>query len=205
MIPSPQGQRCVNASGHLNPDGKGMQETNMVLCTMNPDQYGLYHFILYQSLLPNAVAGQECATMSAILGTFQANTALINQNVATTMGPILAQMRQNWDAQEQALVKGNQRIAEGIRQTGANATARMNNIEAANDAQHRAFDATQEDHDRYTQGFSNYLLDQTVIRDVQDPNTHAMVWNRAAEFWQKAYPDRIEEVPTSQYIKGEDF
>jgi hypothetical protein len=77
--------------------------------------------------------------------------------------------------------------------------------EAANEAQHRSFDATQEEHDRRAQGFSNYLLDQTVIRDVQDPNTHATVWNRAAEAWQKAYPDRIEEVPTSQYIKGEDF
>jgi hypothetical protein len=49
------------------------------------------------------------------------------------------------------------------------------------------------------------LLDQTVIRDAQDPDTHATVWNRAAEAWQKAYPDRIEAVPRAQYIKGEDY
>ena len=81
----------------------------------------------------------------------------------------------------------------------------MNELQREHDIQNQGFEQHENDISRNGQGFSNYLLDQTVIRDVQDPNTHATVWNRAAEFWQKAYPDRIEEVPTSQYIKGEDF
>jgi hypothetical protein len=31
------------------------------------------------------------------------------------------------------------------------------------------------------------------------------VWNRTAEVWQKAFPDRIEQVPVQQYIQGRDF
>jgi len=104
-----------------------------------------------------------------------------------------------------ALVKGNQRIADGIRQTGENSSARMNELQREHDIQNRGFEQQEEDISRNGQGFSNYILDQTVIRDVYDPNTHATVWNRTAEFLQKAYPDRIEEVPTSQYIPGEDF
>ena len=54
-------------------------------------------------------------------------------------------------------------------------------------------------------GFSNYLLDQTVICGLQDPGANATVWNRTADFWRKAFPDRIEEAPNSQYLKGPDF
>ena len=63
----------------------------------------------------------------------------------------------------------------------------------------------QVDRDRTQQGFHNCLRDQTVIRDIQDPNTHATVWNQTAEVWQKAFPDRIEQVPVQQYTRGRDF
>jgi hypothetical protein len=206
MIPTPQGERCVQAKGHVNNFGNAMMELNEILCPQAPDpRGGSYMTFVFFSLIPNTYANQERATSAAVMASFQWDRQLVQQRTDAMMAPVLAKMQRDWDEMEGALVKGNQRITQGIRQTGANATARMNNIEAANDAQHRAFDATQEDHDRYTQGFSNFLLDQTVIRDVQDPNTHATVWNRAAEAWQRAYPDRIEEVPTSQYIKGEDF
>jgi hypothetical protein len=206
MLPSPQSERCVQARGHVNNFGKGMMELNEILCVEGLDpNTGLYRFDAFFSLLPNAFTDQERANAAAVMASFQWDQALVQRRTDAEMAPVLAQMRRNWEDQQNALLQRSQQIVNGIRQTGANAAARMNNIEAANDAQHRAFDATQEDHDRYTQGFSNYLLDQTVIRDVQDPNTHATVWNRAAEAWQRAYPDRIEEVPTSQYIKGEDF
>jgi hypothetical protein len=58
---------------------------------------------------------------------------------------------------------------------------------------------------RNGQGFSNHLLDQTVIRDVQAPDIHATVSNQPADFWERAFPGRVEEVPTPQHIKGEDF
>jgi uncharacterized membrane protein YgaE (UPF0421/DUF939 family) len=139
------------------------------------------------------------------MASFQWNQALVKQRSDAEMAPVLAQMRQNWENQQNALIQRSQQIVGQIRQTGANATARMNATEAANDAQHAAWNQGEENISRNGQGFSNYLLDQTVIRDVQDPNTHATVWNRTAEFWEKAYPNRIEEVPTSQYIQGKDF
>jgi hypothetical protein len=206
MLASPQNERCVQASGHVNNFGKGMMELNEILCLRAPDpNTGLYPFNAFFSLLPNAVADQQRATAAAVMASFQWDRALVQQRSDAEMAPILAQMRRNWDDQQNALIQRSQQITNQIRQTGASATARMKATEAANDEQHRAFNASQEDHDRRTQGFGNYLLDQTVIRDVQDPNTHATVWNRAADAWKKAYPDRIEEVPTSQYIKGQDF
>jgi len=51
-------------------------------------------------------------------------------------------------------------------------------------------------HDLHAAGRQNRL---------RDPDTHATVWNRTADFLMKAYPDRVAEVPTSEYIKGPDF
>jgi hypothetical protein len=117
----------------------------------------------------------------------------------------MAQQAQQKAASDQAIMQNAQQQINQIHQIGAQATARYNATQAANDAQHASYWAQQDSNARNGAGFSNYLLDQTVIRDVQDPNTHATVWNRTADFWQKAFPDRIEEVPTSQYIKGQDF
>jgi hypothetical protein len=114
-------------------------------------------------------------------------------------------MKRNWDDMEGALVRGNQRIADGIRQTGENASARMNELQREHDVQNRGFEQHEDDISRNGQGFSNYLLDQTVIRDVQAPDIHATVSNQSADFWERAFPGRVEEVPTPQYIKGEDF
>ena len=206
MIPTPESERCVQGRGHVNNFGSGMMELNAILCPQAPEpRGGSYLIFAFFSLIPNAFADQERATAAAVMASFQWNQQLVQQRTDAMMAPVLAQMQRNWDDMEGALVRGNERIADGIRQTGANASARTNELQREHDIQNQGFEQHENDISRNGQGFSNYLLDQTVIREVQDPNTHATVWNRAAEFWQKAYPDRIEEVPTSQYIKGEDF
>jgi hypothetical protein len=202
--PAPQGEHCVHAKGQIDPDGQGMRAMNTLMCITDTNSYGTFSVMLNHSVLPNALAEPEHDTIAAMVASFKLDLAVLKQQA---------------DAANAQAVAGTQQAIARIHEIGRQATARYNATEAANDAQHArywaqqdsnaaqhsAWNATQEDHERYGQGFSNYLLDQTVIRDVQDPDTHATVWNRTAEAWKRAYPDRIEEVPTAQYIKGEDF
>jgi hypothetical protein len=207
--PAAQGQHCVHVIGHLNPDGKGMRSMNSLMCVFDPNDNGTYLVSLNHALFPNdGLAEKERPTLTAVVSSMRIDLKLFKRQMDEANARSNAQ-----------LAAGTQQAIDRIHQIGAQATARYNATQAANDAQHSAYwarqesnaaqhsawSATQENTERYGQGFSNYLLDQTVIRDVQDPNTHATVWNRTAEVWQKAFPDRIEEVPTSQYIKGEDF
>lgn len=196
---------CVDASGQVNPYGQGMAELKMLLCRTAPDQCGDYFFIASQYQVPLGATDQQCATAAAVMASYQVNTQLVQSRASAQAAPYIAQMKQNWQAHEQAMNAANQRAIDNIHQIGATATARMNSVEAQNDAQHESFHQHEDDISRNGQGFSNYLLDQTVIHDVQDPDTHVTVWNRTAEAWERAYPDRVEEVPTSQYIKGQDF
>ena len=117
----------------------------------------------------------------------------------------MAQQAQQKAASDQAIMRNAQQQINQIHQIGAQATARYNATQATIDAQRASYWAQQDSNAKNGAGFSNYPLDQTVIRDVQDPNTHVTVWNRTADAWQKAYPDRVEEVPTAQYIKGQDY
>ena len=188
---------CAIADGHVDLDGKGMQKFSDNMCASDPGNTGGYTVTLSHMLVPNALAEQEHTTLNAILSSWKVNLEVVNQQAAVAV--------RQMNANTQAAIRRNQQAVANINQIGANATARMNATQRANDAQHAAWDQSQDDISRNGQGFSNYLLDQTVIRDVQDPNTHATVWNQAAEAWKKAYPDRIEEVPTSQYINGQDY
>jgi len=96
-----------------------------------------------------------------------------------------------------------------INAIGANATARMNATEAANEAQHAGYWAQQDSNARNAQGFSNYLLDQTVVQDNNIYNNgtigHGTVWNSAADALVKADAKRFEIVDTPNYWRGIDY
>ena len=79
QIPDLRGQRCVHVTGYMNPDGKGMQEMNSLLCTTAPSRFGDYLVIFYHTLLPKAVADKERATMGAVLASFRRNMAVVNR------------------------------------------------------------------------------------------------------------------------------
>jgi hypothetical protein len=107
-----------------------MMELNAILCPQAPDPRGRSYMIFaFFSLIPNAFADQERATAAAVMAIFQWNQQLVQQRTDAMMAPVLAQMQRNWDEMEGALVRGNERIADGIRQTGANATARMKELQ----------------------------------------------------------------------------
>jgi hypothetical protein len=62
----------------------------------------------------------------------------------------------------------------------------------------------QDAQDRQFQAFDNNLLDRTVIRD-SDWNAQGTVSDGLADALVKANPNRFQEVPPSQYIKGIDY
>jgi endo-beta-N-acetylglucosaminidase D len=77
------------------------------------------------------------------------------------------------------------------------------------DMQNRPFEQHEDAISRNGQGFSNYLLDQTVVQDNNMYNNgtigHGTVWNATADALVKANPDRFEIVNTPNYWQGIDY
>jgi hypothetical protein len=98
---------------------------------------------------------------------------------------------------------------QNIRNIGAQATARYNATQAANDAQQAKWDADQDAQARNNQEFSNYLLDQTVVQDNNMYNNgtvgHGTLWNSTADALVKADPDRFEYVEKPNFWQGTDY
>jgi hypothetical protein len=186
QLPAPEGQRSVHIIGQVIPDERGSCQMETAMSLSAPVA-GMYRINVCSSVIPDAFVDQDRATVNAIFASFRLNVELLKQKMNRNMTDF------------------TRRAVDHIHQIGRDAAARYAATDAANTAQHAAFNQRQDNISRNGQGFSNYLLDQTVIRDVEDPNTHAKVWNRTAEVLKRAYPDRIEEVPASQYIKGQDF
>jgi hypothetical protein len=65
-------------------------------------------------------------------------------------------------------------------------------------------ESNQDAQDRQFQAFDNNLLDRTVIRDA-DLNGHGTVSNDLANALVEANPNRFQEVPPSEYVKGIDY
>jgi hypothetical protein len=74
----------------------------------------------------------------------------------------------------------------------------------ASDRQFTNYQHQQDIQDRQFQSFDNDLLDRTVVRD-SDLNEHGTVSNDLADALVQANPDRFQEVPASQYVKGIDY
>ncbi len=204
-----EGERCALATGQINPDGKGMQAMFRVICATPPDQYGDYHFADYVGYFPHTETSQANAIASAIFASFYVDEALVSQRASAEAAPHIAQLKQVDAQQRQAVQARNAQIIGNIQQIGANATARMNATEAANDAQHASWNAGQDANARNSAGFSNYLLDQTVVQNNNVGGTgavgHATLWNAQANAMVKANPNKYEIVNTPNYWKGIDY
>ena len=204
-----QGERCALASGQIDPDGKGMQAMFRVVCALPPDQYGDYSFLDYVAYFPNAEARHANAVAAAIFASFREDQALVMQRASAEAAPHIAQLRQLDAEQRRAEQARTAQIIGDIRQIGANATARMNAVEAANDAQHAQWNAGQDDNARNNQAFHNYLLDQTVVQDnnLYGNGTigHGTLWNDTADALVKADPDRFQYVDKPDFWRGTDY
>ena len=90
-----QGNHCVHAIGHMNPDGKGMQAFNDLMCAIDPiASFGGYSVMLDHSLLPSAVENKEQDLLKAIVTTYKMNSQVVNQQMA-------AQMKQKQQSDQQ--------------------------------------------------------------------------------------------------------
>jgi hypothetical protein len=201
--------KCVTATGQLNPDGTAMREMNMLLCRSTPDQYGMYFLILTKSLLPLGASDQQRATAAAIIASYKPDMQRAHAIADAQSAPVIAQMQQTYQAHQQALMSFTQQQIANIHQIGANATARMNAAEQEHDMENRSFEQHEDDISRNGQGFSNYLLDQTVVQDNNMYNNgtigHGTVWNSTADALVRADPNRFEIVDTPGYWRGIDY
>jgi hypothetical protein len=202
------GARCALATGQIDPNGKGMQRMFRVVCATPPDQFGDYSFLDYVAYFPHAEISQANAVAGAVLSSFQVDFALVAQRASAEAAPHIARLKQMDAAQRQAEQANAARIIGNINQIAANATARMNAVGAANDAQHAQWREGQDASARNTQAFSNYLLDQTVVQDnMYGSGTigHGTLWNTAADALVKADPRRFEYVDKPNFWRGTDY
>ena len=204
-----EGERCALATGRIDPNGKGMQAMFRVLCAQAPDPYGDYSFSDYVAYFPHAETSQANAVAGAIFSSFYMDKALVVQRANAEAAPHIAQLKQMDADQRQAAQARTAQIVGSINQIAANATARMNRIEAENDAQHAQWNAGQDNNARNNQGFHNYLLDQTVVQDnnMYGNGTigHGTLWNTAADALVKADPDRFQYVDKPNFWQGTDY
>ena len=193
----PPGQRCVHAFGHgkLFPAGQAQPniqendywEMETLMCTSAPNGMGDYWVTLSISEIDPRFADKERATVGAVLSSYEVNEEVVARQANAIAAPAI----------------------DAIHRIGAAATARMKAVERANDAQHADYYARQDANSRNIQGFSNYILDQTVIQDnnVRGTGTigHGTVWNSTADALVKAYPNRYEIVNSPNFWKGWDY
>jgi hypothetical protein len=134
---------------------------------------------LFQVLLPQTMSNdQGNAAAKALFTGYQAN----NQQIAAEMAADKA--------------NSDQAIAAIQRRTAEN-QAMTDSVLAAN---RRAFDSQQ----RSFAADDYALLGNTVVRD-RDFNEHGLASDNLADALTKADPDRFQEVPPSQYVKGVDY
>jgi hypothetical protein len=203
-----QGQ-CVTATGQLNPDGTAMRDMKILLCRSTPNQIGQYFFAITKCLLPLGATDQQRATANAIMASYKPDMQRAQAIANAQAAPIIAQMQQTYQAHQQALMSFTQQQIARTQQIGAQATARMNATEAANQAQWAGFDQQENNISRQGQGFSNYLLDQSVVQNNNVGGTgmvgHATMWNSTADALVKSNPNRYEMVDTPGYWNGVDY
>ena len=195
QMPAGQGEHAMIASGQMDPDGKGMQFFSDLMTVSDPTRdYGTYSVILSHTMLPLSNAEKEQPMLTSIIKSYKFNMQVINAENAK-----LLQQKQQSD---QRILQMGQTISNNIRQQGQAAQARFSATEAANDAQHASWNAGQNANAQNNQGFSNYLLDQSVVQN-NGTGAHTTNWNSAADSMVKS--GKYSYVGNSNYIPGTDY
>ncbi len=203
-----QGQ-CVSVTGQLNPDNTTMRDLTALMCRSTPNQSGNYMFTFTRNLLSLGASEQQRATANAIMASYKPDMQRAQAIADAQSAPIIAQMNQTYQAHQQALMSFTQAQIARTRQIGADAMARAREDDVEHDQQHAAWRQGEDDISRRGQGFSNYILDQSVVQNNNVAGTgmegHATLWNSTAEALVKADPNKYELVPEEGYWPGTDF
>jgi hypothetical protein len=187
---------CILVTGHIDADGKGMKKLIDDICQSPPAQWGAYTITRTFNIMTDAQSEQEQSTVMAMYQSVKVNQQVMNQQMQQ-------KLQQKQQSDQQWLAWGQQQ-SDRIRAQGQAAQANFANRQAANDAQHAGYWAQQDSNARNGQGFSNYLLDQSVVQN-NATGAHSTQWNSTAEALVKANPNRFQYVDNPNYIKGTDY
>jgi hypothetical protein len=194
-MPESQGSHGIQVIGQMDPDGKGMQFFSDLMTVSDPTRdYGSYSVTLSHALLPLAIADKERPLLTSIISSYKPNMQVVNAENAK-----LLQQKQQSD---QRILQSSQQYVNQIHQIGQQATARMNATEAANSAEQSSWEAGQNANAQNNQGFSNYLLDQSVVQN-NSTGAHTTNWNSAADAMVQS--GKYSYVSNSNYIPGTDY
>jgi hypothetical protein len=192
---------CILVTAHLDADGHGMKKLIDNVCQSQPTQWGAYTVTRNFNIMTDAQSEREQGTVMAMFLSIKINQQVMNQQ----MQQKLAHKQQS---DRQWLAFGQQQ-SDRIRAQSQAAQKSFAARQAANDAQHNDWNQSQINNARNGQGFSNYLLDQTVVQgnDINGAGAvgHATVWNSTADALVKLDPNRFEIVDTPNYWLGTDF
>jgi hypothetical protein len=134
-----------------------------------------------------------------------ANYRVDQQRVDAQAAPYIQMLQQHTQA---LMALTQQQIAHSQQMTN-DTLARARQAGAEHDAQNADWRRGEDIQSRQVQGFSNYILDQTVVQDnnMYGNGTigHGTLWNSEADALVKANPNRFEYVPTPNYWRGTDY
>lgn len=192
---------CVLVTGHIDADGQGVKKLVDDICQSPPAQWGAYTITRNFNLMTDAQSEREQNTVLAMFRSVKVNQQVMNQQMQQKL-----QQKQQSDQQWRAW---GQQQSDRIRAQGEAAQRNFADRQAANDAQHAEWNAGQDDNARNNQGFSNYLLDQTVVQDNNMYGNgaigHGTLWNSTADALVKADPNRFEYVDKPNFWEGTDY
>jgi len=158
-------------------DGEGKKNFNaqVWISTLKPS--GDWAIMVSGAQVPVEIGARERHTLDAMVASYRANNGVINGETQQAIGQIHA--------------------------IGDAARAQANAAHAAEDAQSQSFEQHMSSIDRQSAGFSDYLLDQSVV--TNENGEHKRFYNDYANALVKSNPQKFSIVPTSQYIQGQDF
>jgi hypothetical protein len=190
---------CVLVTGHIDADGQGMKKLIDDICQSPPAQWGAYTITRTFNIMTDTQSEREQNTVLAMFQSAKVNQQVMNQQMQQKL-----QQKQQSDQQWRAW---GQQQSDRIRAQGEAAQKNFADRQATNDAQHADWNAGQINNARNGQGFSNYILDQSVVQANFNDGTvgHATVSNSFADALVKADPNRFELVETPNYWLGTDF
>jgi len=190
------GGSCALITAHIDADGQGMKKLIDDICEFPPAQWGAYLITRNFNIMPDAQSDKEQSLVMAIFMSGKINQQVINQQ----MQKKLAQKKQS----DQQWLNWGQQQSNRIKAQGQAAQQNFAAHQAANDAQHASWNAGQNTNAQNNTGFSNYLLDQSVVQN-NATGAHSTQWNSTADALVKTNPNRFQYVPNQNLIQGKDF
>jgi hypothetical protein len=182
-LAGPPGWRCVHLTGRFDSgDGSGLKEVNSVFCCSPLGRFGGYTTFAYTTTVPVQLAGQERATLAAIVSSFSENEQVIAGEGRAIAAPEIAR----------------------IHEIGRRAEAQASAAHASEDAEAARTESHWDDGDKASKAFSEYQRDEAVVQD-NESNTHSTISAQSADDLVRANPQRYEYVPTPDLVKGVDY